>query len=331
MERSQTMSRVWVVRADSGQYTEACVKGGFTGIGWEGVGDLTDVTEKAHLAAIYADQPDLDPEEKKKTSETNVSTIWRFRDAIEPGDWIITPDKEPRDLWYGRVSGDYCWVVEPDALCPYQHRRGVEWSRDIQDRHSFSLAFQYTVRSPVTVFNVRHVNEFLEKIGEPLANTTRSASQPAGKPYELAIEQVLTLSATDFEHLVGHLLRAIGFDIDVTKPVGDGGVDFWGTLNVSNAAQVNIVGQVKRNKQGSKVNVKPIKDLRGRIPIGAQGTFVTTSDYAKSARLIAEEPGFPRVGLINGEQFVDLLTEHWSDIPDEFQDALGLKPVLVPA
>ena len=70
------MPNVWVVRADGGQYTQACVDGGFTGIGWEGVGDLADVADKAQLATIYAAQAQL--KEGKGTIDTNVSTIWRF-------------------------------------------------------------------------------------------------------------------------------------------------------------------------------------------------------------------------------------------------------------
>jgi len=35
--------------------------------------------------------------------------------------------------------------------------------------------------------------------------------------------------------------------------------------------------------------------------------------------------------LINGRQLVDLLIEHWSDIPPEFRERLGLKPGLVRA
>lgn len=324
------MPKVWVVRADGGQYTKACVDGGFTGIGWENVGDLADVTVKAQLAALYAAHPN--PGEGKGTVNTNVSTIWRFRDAIKPGHWIITPAKQRRDLQYGKIIGEYFWVAEPDPSCPYQHRKNVEWSAQVLDRHSLSLAFQNTLGSSITVFNVRHVKEFLEKIGEPVPSQpgiTPQAEQP--KPYELALDQILTLSPTDFEHLVGHLLSAMGFDIEVTQPVADGGVDFRGTLNVSNAAQVNITGQVKRYKRDSKIAAGPIRDLRGRIPIGSQGTFVTTSDYTKGARSVAEEDGFARVGLINGEQLVDLLTQHWQAIPNEFRDALGLKPILVPA
>jgi hypothetical protein len=48
-----------------------------------------------------------------------------------------------------------------------------------------------------------------------------------------------------------------------------------------------------------------------------------------AAAEVAIEPGFPRIGLINGRQLVDPLVEHWNDIPQKFQERLGLKPGLV--
>jgi restriction system protein len=44
---------------------------------------------------------------------------------------------------------------------------------------------------------------------------------------------------------------------------------------------------------------------------------------------VALEPSIPRIGLVNGRQVVDLLVEHWSDIPEEFRTRLGLRPGLV--
>lgn len=62
---------------------------------------------------------------------------------------------------------------------------------------------------------------------------------------------------------------------------------------------------------------------------GRQGAFTTTADYQKKAKEIAVESGFPRVGLINGEQLVDILAEHWHDIPIEFREKMDLKVGLV--
>lgn len=72
-----------------------------------------------------------------------------------------------------------------------------------------------------------------------------------------------------------------------------------------------------------------VKDLRANIPNGGQGAFITTADYQDKAKEIAVEQGFPRIGLINGEQLVDILAEHWNDIPEDFQEKLNLKVGLI--
>ena len=86
----------------------------------------------------------------------------------------------------------------------------------------------------------------------------------------------------------------------------------------------------KRYKLDARISPNEVKALRANIPSGGQGAFITTADYRPAAKEIAIEQGFPRIGLINGEQLVDILAEHWDDIPVEFRDKLGLKIGLVP-
>ncbi len=62
---------------------------------------------------------------------------------------------------------------------------------------------------------------------------------------------------------------------------------------------------------------------------GGQGSFITTSDYQPKAYDVASEQGFPRIGLINGSQLVDLLIEHWDFLPGELREKLGLRKGLV--
>lgn len=108
-------------------------------------------------------------------------------------------------------------------------------------------------------------------------------------------------------------------------------MDAIGELNAANLAKVKVFVQVKRYKLGSKIAANVVKQLRQAIPFGGQGAFITTADFQKAAAEVALTPGFPRIGLINGRQLVDLLVEHWDDIPLEFRDLLGLKPGLVRA
>ncbi len=154
---------------------------------------------------------------------------------------------------------------------------------------------------------------------------------PLYDPYRVVLEQVLELDAKEFEILVGHLLTALGFEgSEVTGKSGDGGVDATGELSVSNLAKVKVFVQAKRYKLDAKVSAGTVRQLRQAIPFGGQGAFITTADYQAAAADVALEQGFPRIGLVNGRQLVDLLIEHWN-MPSEFRERLGLKPGLVRA
>ena len=72
-----------------------------------------------------------------------------------------------------------------------------------------------------------------------------------------------------------------------------------------------------------------VKALRQNIPSNGQGAFIVTYDFQSAAKEVALESGFPRIGLINGNQLVDILVEHWDDISIEFKEKLGLKKGLI--
>ena len=114
------------------------------------------------------------------------------------------------------------------------------------------------------------------------------------------------------------------------EDISPGGVEATGELNIANMAKIKLFVQAKRYKLGSKISANVVKALRSNIPAGGQGAFITTADYQKQAKEIAVELGFPRIGLINGQQLVDILTEHWGDLPNEFQQKLNLKIGLIP-
>jgi restriction system protein len=258
-----------------------------------------------------------------------VGQIARFLIEIQSGDFVITPAADTEWLHYGQVEPDpsYFYATGDDG-CPYRHRRRVKWAEKTLKRSDFSVPFQNTIRSSLTVFSISQREEFLTAIGRAEVSPKPAAAHYDS--YRVVLEQVLELDDKEFEILVGHLLTALGFEgSEVTGKTGDGGVDATGELNVAGLAKVKVYVQAKRYKLGSKVNVNTVRQLRQAIPFGGQGAFITSADFQSSAADVALEPGFPRIGLINGRQLVDLLIEHWSDIPPEFQERLGLKQGLV--
>lgn len=320
------LPNVWVVRADGGQFTDACVEGGYTGIGWD-LGDLSRVEDREELRAKYAE---ADPDETSNyVIGQQVGQIARFLWEIGPGDWVITPTADSAWLRYGRISDGASWAYSPiGEPGPYRYRRSVEWQERLLNRSEFSVPFQYKIRSSLTVYAVDLREEFLEKIGE--LQPPSAAGAVDDDPQRTVLSQILELNDKDFEELVKHLLSALGFeDPQVVGGSGDRGVDVTGTLNSSGLARVDVYVQAKRYQLGSKVESKDVRKLRQVIPIYGQGAVITTADFEQNAYGVASEVGFSRIGLVNGSQLVDLLIEHWRDIPKEFQDALGLQPGLV--
>lgn len=317
------MSNVWCVRAEFGTYTKQFVDGGYVAIGWLNDRDLSHVKTREELYPIYKKAYPQDT--SNIVIGQQVGQIARFLLDILPGDYVITPAADTEFLHYGKIDNNPTYIyADGNDGCPYRHRRRIEWAKERLKRGDFSVPFQNTIRSSLTVFGISQRDEFLAAIG------TAKPLVAQYDPYRVVLEQVLHLDDKEFEILVAHLLTALGFEgSEVRGKTGDGGVDAIGELNVSNLAKVKIFVQAKRYKIGSKISANTVKQLRQAIPFGGQGAFITTADFQAAASEVALEPGFSRIGLINGRQLVDLLIEHWDDIPQEFRERLGLKPGLV--
>jgi restriction system protein len=312
--------RVWCVRAHGGQGTEHFVRDGFVGLAGD-LPDLSAVTSRADIEAVYRGKH---PEETSPyVIGQSVGIIERFRFGIRQGDIVITPDREGR-LRTGTVkTGEYRFV-EGER---YRHRYDVEWHETELNRAELSVPLQATLRSAQTVFEIDPPDEILRVLRRPVA-------QRVAEPLdwrEVVLSRVLALDAREFELLSGELLRALGFEAtEVVGGPGDGGVDAVGVLDVSGLARINVFVQAKRYRRGSRISANTVKALRASIPRDGQGAFITTADFERAAYDLALDPGFPRIGLINGERLVELLVAHWADLPEELRQKLGLQPGLVP-
>lgn len=322
------MAELFCVRADYGTYTEHFIKGGFVGIGWLHEHDLSSIQSKEELYPLYKSS------HPKDTSNVvigqQVGQIARFLLDIKAGDYIITPAKNTDYIYYGIIDENAYYFSDNSDGCPYNHRKKIKWHKESVPRSQFSVPFQNTIRSSLTVFNISHKKNFFSTIGKPelVPDTERKTEFDY---YTSVLNRILELDDQEFEILITHILTAMGFEgSEHTGKVGDGGVDATGELSISNMVKVKLFVQAKRYKLDSNISANTVKALRSNIPSGGQGAFITTADYQDKAKVIAVEDGFPRIGLINGNQLVDILAEHWYDIPVEFRDKLNLKIGLIP-
>ena len=320
---------VYCVRAEFGTYTEHFLNGGYVAIGWLPDNDLSKVQSRDELYSLYRNAyPD---HISNLVIGQQVGQIARFLLEIKAGDYVITPAQNTEFIYYGVVENDaYYFEKGEDDGCPYLQRKKVKWCDKPIQRSQFSVPFQNTMRSSLTVFYVSHKKNFFTII-DKRSLIPETDVQSEYDYYTSILNRILELDDQEFEILIIHILNALGFEgSEHTGKVGDGGVDATGELNVSNMAKIKLFVQAKRYKLGLRIRGNVVKALRANIPAGGQGAFITTAGFDKKAKEIAVENGFPRIGLINGEQLVDILAEHWDDMPEEFKEKLNLKTGLVP-
>ena len=319
---------LYCVRAEFGTFTKYFIDGNYVAIGWLPNHDLSAIKSRDEIYPLYKKEYPKDI--SNVVIGQQVGQIARFLLEMKAGDYVITPAQDTEFIYYGIMEENaYHYATLGDG-CPYRHRKKVRWHKEPIQRSQFSVPFQNTIRSSLTVFYISHKKNFFTTIGQPGLIADRDKGHEFDY-YTSILNRVLELDDQEFEILITHVLNALGFEGSEHKgKVGDGGVDVTGELNVANMAKIKLFIQAKRYKLGSRINANVVKALRANIPAGGQGAFITTADYQKAAQEIAVEPGFPRIGLVNGEQLVDILAEHWHNLPSEFREKLGLKIGLVP-
>jgi len=318
---------LYCVRAEFGTYTKQFIDGGYVAIGWLSKKNLSKIKTREELYPLYkAAYPE---DTSNVVIGQQVGQIARFLLEMQGGDYVITPAQDTEFIYYGIVENDSYYFADVSDGCPYLHRKKVKWHKEPIQRSQFSIPFQNTIRSSLTVYLISHKKSFFTVIGKP--ELVPEGEQKIEFDYYTSIlNRILELDDREFEILITHILTALGFEGPEHKGrVGDGGVDATGELNVANMAKIKLFVQAKRYKLGSRISANVVKALRANIPAGGQGAFITTADFQKQAKEIAVEQGFSRIGLINGEQLVDILAEHWNDIPEEFRTKLNLKVGLV--
>ena len=121
-------------------------------------------------------------------------------------------------------------------------------------------------------------------------------------------ELLMNLHPQQFEVFAGTLLESVGFtDVEITKYVGDGGIDGYGKLDMG-VVKVKAAFQVKRWKQNiRRPNIAQFRgDIQGKFD---QGIYITTSDFADEAKKISNVAGAVPIVLINGDKIVDIMLE----------------------
>lgn len=130
----------------------------------------------------------------------------------------------------------------------------------------------------------------------------------------------------EFEEFVAHLMECIGYTARVTSRSGDGGVDVIAHMDALGLQPPIIKVQCKRTT--SQTPRPEVDQLLGTLGEGEYGLFINLGSYSRSSVELERNRG--KLRLIDGEQFVDMVLEHYHNLAPRFRSMIPLKQIYIP-
>lgn len=321
--------QAWMIRAgDFNELIEDFEKKGVVAVGWHQMGNLKNIRTRDEMKDIYRTAY---PEYSDARVNVNSGQIFRFVNEINEGDYVLTYNKSNREYIIGKIASSY--IYDKRLISDgYPHVRKVKWDKRIL-RDDFSSTVKNSLGSALTIFTVTdHIAEIdsllegkkvSEDEQEPLSLLYDNVKSQAD---ERISDIISNIDPYAFQNLVAAVLRAMGFKTTVSTPGPDRGVDIMAHPDPFGFETPRIKVQVK-HRAGSSGGGE-IRQLKGTIKKNEKGLFVSTGGFSKEA--FNEVRGEPDVKLMDINDFINLMIEHYEKMEPEYQALVPLKKVFIP-
>jgi restriction system protein len=301
-------------------------------LGWTELGDLSPLaaTREAFKTAVAAALPNVKP----GVIPNNAGQLYRFVHEMKIGDVVIYPSKVDHEVHLGRVDGAYAY--EPATEPGYPHVRAVTWLKSVP-RTTFSQGALYEIGSALSLFQVKnYADEFRavlegQAIPAPPVGEDESVAAVAVDIEETTRDFILKKLAQElkghpFADFVAHLLTTMGYRTRISPPGPDGGIDIVAHKDEMGFEPPIVKVQVK-STVGSTKNPE-VSALYGNVTTGEFGLLVTLGTFTAQAVNFARSKSNLR--LVNGEELVRLILEHYDQFDSRYKGLLPLRRVYVP-
>ena len=341
---------LWVVRAGRyGEHESDALDRGVVAIGYGEMGDLAPFRDRKQLEKAYRKAC---PEFSDGRVTTRVAQLWAFSKRIEVGDHVVLPVKTQSAIALGRVQSLYGYRSGfPEGM---RHTRSVRWNENVLPRSAFDRDILHSFGSALTVFQVSRNNAEARVLacfaGTPLpapsaADVPAADEADAAEPATTDVEAVAPIAeqardlvveniARDFRghdlaRLTGAILAAQGYEVEVSPPGPDGGVDVLAGRGGLGFEAPRICVQVKSGVTPTDVNV--LRGLRGAMdPFGADyGLLVSWGGFTQPLRREARQAHF-KIRLWDQGDLVDALFGVYDKLPADIRAELPLERLWVP-
>ncbi len=301
-------------------------------IGWANAGDLG--TLAADREAFKARVAKAFPEKKPGAIPVNAGQLFRFVHEMKSGDIVVYPSKRDRQVHIGRVAGAYKY--DPTTEPSYPNRRAVKWLQAVP-RTKFSQGALYEIGSAMSLFLVKNfADEFRaalegkETLVTPLAQdeTVAAVTEDIEETTRDFVLKRLAqeLKGAPLEGFIVHLLESMGYHARLTRK-NEPSVDVIAHKDHLGVEPPIIKVQVKSSD--AVVTDKDVSALYGKLSSdGEFGLFITLGTFSPASRTY--EQGKSNLRLIDGDELVQLIFQHYEHFDSRHKGLLPLRRVYVP-
>lgn len=321
--------KVWVVRG--GNYNELASQvklKGAVAVGWK-LGDASAVHTRDQMRAA------LEEAEPGGATPNAVGQMYRFAREIGIGDYVLTPEQATATIHLTRCSGPYKY--DPTVFAAdYPHVRPVDYLHKVPRAH-FPQVVRNTLGSTLTVFRADIALPYVQQALGQAPNVGATPPDPPepgvwadeieGQARGQILEALDEIDHHQFQVFVAGLLAAMNYKTVVGGKGSDGGVDVLAYPDAFGLASPRIKVQVKN--QRTTAGIQDVGYLNGVISNDERGLFVCTGGFTKDAQNAAFVKN-GHVALVDGGTLVDLLLEHYEQMPDRAKQLLPLRRLYVP-
>lgn len=325
----------WIVRVPRGEeYVQMAKDKSVIAVGFAIKQSVKGVTDRDAMKELYRKEvPNASPGRVIVAS----GQLYRLAHVVKPGDWVLTPDRYSRTLMFGKVEGDY--VFQQDVLGPgFSHARRVKWMGDF-GRDEMSPPLKYSAGGIMTIQTVdKFASELLRLMKqkpssvEPtrddgdVGTETPYHEEVRAKADELIGDLISRIDPMDLQELVAGLLEAMGYRTRVGPSGRDQGVDVLAYPDALGFQSPRIKVQVKHRQ--NPAGGPDIRNLVGALNADERGLFVSTGGFSKDARTEAGKNS--RITLVDADELVLLLTEHYDKLDPDYKAMVPLRRIWVP-
>jgi restriction system protein len=322
---------IWGIHAAGSQADSMFRETGAIAVGWKTVGDLRSIpaNREAYKGAVRS----LFANKSNGYVINAASQLFRFANEMKQGDWVVYRSTFDRQIHVGRIDSDYRF--DPKLSVEYPNIREVKWQKTLP-LTAVSQGALHELGSALTLFQLKNYGEeFIEassaKTLLPIDEDDETVASVSAEVKQTTEDFILRnlakhLKGYDFQAFVGNLLETMGYRISESKRGQDEGVDITAHRDELKLAPPIIKVQVKSG--GGPIGRPEVQALLGSLGTNEYGLFVTLGDYSRQALDFGKSKSI--VQLINGQQLVSLIFDHYEKLDPKHKSHIPLRRIYVP-